>query len=121
MRTVIVVIITVVLIVSFAWKSCPKVREMLFRDKHTMAPFVNPINNDNGYGFLKAHRLLEPDTEHIDFIDSLLQATLEKDTDGMKRLFAKDAIQEVGDETMDDMIKEFITYCRFTTYSIRRI
>lgn len=76
------------------------------------------VSKTNPHSFLNAHGLSKKDTEHVGFIDSLLKATLEKDADGIRGLFAKNAIREISDETMNYMIEDFISYCHFTTYSI---
>ena len=68
--------------------------------------------------FLKSHRLIEKDDEHIRFAEDFLNGALAKDTLAMKDLFAKNAVQEIGLVKIEEMLEEFIDYFRGSTFTI---
>ena len=116
MRTTRVAVISIVLLICVGLGLCSEAQERIIQD---MFDFMASLfKNDEGEGFLRAHRLLEKDTEHVGFVESLLEATTKGDADGIKGLFARNAIREIGDETVDNMIESLIRYCQFTTYSV---
>ena len=68
--------------------------------------------------FLKSHRLIEKEDEHIRFAEDFLYAALAKDTLAMTDLFAKNAVQEIGLVKIEEMMEEFIDYFRGSTFTI---
>ena len=68
------------------------------------------LENSAYHSFLKHHGLLTEDTEALEYTEAFLRATENEDIDAMRKLFAVNAIEELGEDQLDEMLKAFVAY-----------
>ena len=68
--------------------------------------------------FLESRGILTEDTEAYDYADEFLGFALKGDTASMKELFAPNAIAEIGEQELDEMLDAFVDYFQVESYEL---
>lgn len=80
--------------------------------------FKNYIYNCSVEHFLGKRGILTDDTEAYDYANEFLSATLTRDVTAMKALFAPNAISEIGETELDEMLTDFVTYFQADSFTL---
>lgn len=68
------------------------------------------LENAAYHSFLKHHGLLTEDKEALEYAEAFLNAAENEDIDAMRNLFAANAIEEIGEDQINEMLNAFVTY-----------
>ena len=68
--------------------------------------------------FLERRGILTEDKEVYDYTNAFLTAAVEKDLPAMKTLFAPNAVAEIGEEMLDEMLNAFIDYFEADSFTL---
>lgn len=68
--------------------------------------------------FLERRGILTEDKEVYDYTNAFLTAALEKDLPAMKALFAPNAVSEIGEAALDEMLKTFTDYFAVDSFTL---
>lgn len=80
---------------------------------HPVAFFGNVadyLNDASIRQFLETRGILADDREAYDYADAFFALAVQKDVVGMKGLFAPNAISEIGEDRLDEMLEGFVDY-----------
>lgn len=78
----------------------------------------NCLDDDPIRKFLEKRGILTDDKEAYNYADAFLTLALKKDIVGMKNLFAPNAISEIGEMQLDEMLKEFVDYFEADSFTL---
>ncbi len=68
------------------------------------------LENAAYHSFLKHHGLLTEDKEALEYAEAFLNAAENEDIDAMRSLFAANAIEEIGEDQINEMLNAFVAY-----------
>lgn len=86
-----------------------------------VAFFENVQNYLNDYSirqFLGKRGILVEDQEAYDYADAFFALAVKKDLSAMKDLFAPNAISEIGEDQLDEMLEEFVDYFEADSFAL---
>lgn len=79
----------------------------------------NCLNSHTIRGFLEKRGILAEDKEAYDYADAFLTLALKKDIIAMKNLFAPNAISEIGERQLNEMLEEFVDYFEADSFALK--
>ena len=68
--------------------------------------------------FLEKRGILTEDKEAYNYTNAFLTAAVEKDLPAMKALFASNAVSEIGEVTLDEMLNAFTDYFEVDSFTL---
>lgn len=68
--------------------------------------------------FLERRGILKTDTEAYDYANEFLHFAQDKDTDSMKKMFAPNAIDEIGEQELTEMLDDFVKYFQAESFTL---
>lgn len=80
--------------------------------------FKNHLYNCSVQHFLEKRGILTDDVEVYEYANDFLSATLAHDVTAMKTLFAPNAVSEIGETVLDEMLNDFIDYFQADSFTI---
>lgn len=79
----------------------------------------NYLYNASVEHFLENRGILTDDTEAFDYANVFLTAALDHDVAAMKALFSPNAISEIGEARLDEMLNDFIDYFHADSFTLK--
>lgn len=70
--------------------------------------------------FLLKHGIIIGDEEAYNYANAFLELALKKDVTAMKELFAPNAISEIGENQLDEMLEEFVDYFQADSFTLKK-
>ena len=80
--------------------------------------FETVLGNPAVVRFLEKRGIPIGNKEAYNYTNAFLTATLEKDRPAMKALFAPNAVSEIGEETLDEMLNAFTDYFEVDSFAL---
>lgn len=90
-------------------------------EEHAMGlweSFKNHLYNCSVQHFLEKRGILTDDVEAYEYANDFLLATLDHDVAAMKALFAPNAVSEIGETVLDEMLTNFVDYFQEDSFNI---
>lgn len=78
----------------------------------------NFLYNHSVQDFLEKRGILTEDREAYDYANAFLAAAMEKDVASMKALFAPNAVSDIGEEQLDQMLEAFTNYFQVDAFTL---
>lgn len=80
--------------------------------------FKNHLYNCAVEHFLEKRGILIDDVEAYEYANDFLSATLDHDVAAMKALFAPNAVSEIGENALDEMLTNFVDYFQENSFTL---
>ena len=80
--------------------------------------FETVLGNPAGVRFLEKRGIPIGNKEACNYTNAFLTAAVEKDLPAMKALFAPNAVSEIGEETLDEMLNAFTDYFEADSFAL---
>ena len=92
----------------------------LGREARTLDILDVLFTRNPAYRFLAKRGILLEDRETYDYAKEFLRLAQKRDTTAMKKLFAPNAIAEIGEQELDGMLAVFVDYFQVDSFTLER-